>query len=236
MKNILIIDAGHGGVVNGKPVTAGKRSPDEQFIEGVFNRSVCETIIQTNKNKELFIQPTFQPSDPKDYSLSYRTDMANTFYKGNKCLFVSIHADAAPTWYINMEGKVWIKYNQYNQSHKEFFNDPKNVKKRLWKNEWHGASGISLFAYSQNSGNIITKHFAPKIKTNPFNMRLRVPSSTQTYWNGNFAVLKKTKMPAILIESGFVTNEKDILIMNKPEYRQYIADTVIQSAKDYFGI
>jgi N-acetylmuramoyl-L-alanine amidase len=49
MKNkTIVIDAGHGGVINGIPQTAGKRSPDFGkgiLYEGVTNRQIAKKLI-----------------------------------------------------------------------------------------------------------------------------------------------------------------------------------------------
>jgi N-acetylmuramoyl-L-alanine amidase len=45
----------------------------------------------------------------------------------------------------------------------------------------------------------------------------------------NFAVLKKTRHPAILVEGGFVSNSRERDALTDPRYRQLVADCVARS-------
>ncbi|MBL9152063.1 MAG: N-acetylmuramoyl-L-alanine amidase [Verrucomicrobiales bacterium] len=45
----------------------------------------------------------------------------------------------------------------------------------------------------------------------------------------NFAVLKKTRHPAILVEGGFVSNARERDALTDPRYRQIVADSVARS-------
>ncbi|MCB1078051.1 MAG: N-acetylmuramoyl-L-alanine amidase [Verrucomicrobiae bacterium] len=45
----------------------------------------------------------------------------------------------------------------------------------------------------------------------------------------NFAVLKKTRHPAILVEGGFVSNPRERDALTDPRYRQLVADSVARS-------
>lgn len=50
----------------------------------------------------------------------------------------------------------------------------------------------------------------------------------------NFAVLRETKMPAILVENAFISNPTDAnLLKNK---QQLIADAIVEAILEYFGI
>lgn len=49
----------------------------------------------------------------------------------------------------------------------------------------------------------------------------------------SFVVLRKTRHPAILVEGGFVSNERERDAMMDPLYRQVIADSVARGVVDY---
>lgn len=94
---LVIIDAGHGGLIKGVYQTPGKRSPiwpdGRQLFEGVFNRSV------TNKLHKLLekaaIDSVILVPENEDISLAERTKRANKIYAERKDAFlISIHADA----------------------------------------------------------------------------------------------------------------------------------------------
>ena len=46
--------------------------------------------------------------------------------------------------------------------------------------------------------------------------------------HGNFAVIRETKMPAILIEAGFLTNDEEALRLKDPVYQQRLAYSIAE--------
>ncbi len=50
----------------------------------------------------------------------------------------------------------------------------------------------------------------------------------------NLAVLKNTKMPAVLIECGFLTNNEELELMKSSEYQEKLAGAVYNGIKEYF--
>ncbi|MBA3238145.1 MAG: N-acetylmuramoyl-L-alanine amidase [Parachlamydiaceae bacterium] len=53
--------------------------------------------------------------------------------------------------------------------------------------------------------------------------------------HGNLAVVRKTTMPAILVESGFLTNEKELLKLKDPAYIKSIAWGIAQGIQAYLN-
>lgn len=96
MKLIPILDAGHGGVINGNYQTPGKRSPkwhQGTLYEGMFNRWVVNRVIEKLDRDGIpyyHISPEF-----RDISLQTRVNRANDIYRQNRKSYVlSIHANA----------------------------------------------------------------------------------------------------------------------------------------------
>jgi N-acetylmuramoyl-L-alanine amidase len=91
-----VIDNGHGGMVNGQYVTAGKRSPvwedGRQLFEGVFNRKVVRRI--TELCIKSGIKCTNLVPEEQDISLGERVRRANVLAAKSKCIFISVHANA----------------------------------------------------------------------------------------------------------------------------------------------
>ena len=98
MNKIVLLDAGHGGIVNGNYVTAGKRSPKwadgSQYFEGVGNREIRQLIAKMLD--EANIPYHFVSVGNDDVDLDDRVDIINSYcraYGKSNCLLVSIHSN-----------------------------------------------------------------------------------------------------------------------------------------------
>ncbi|KHF31371.1 N-acetylmuramoyl-L-alanine amidase LytC precursor [Paenibacillus sp. P1XP2] len=56
------------------------------------------------------------------------------------------------------------------------------------------------------------------------------------YKYGNFHVIRETKMPAVLIESGFISNPKDEAALFSESVQNAIAQAIVDGIKEYLGI
>lgn len=91
----FIIDNGHGGLINGIPQTAGKRSPDfgkGVLYEGVSNRRLADKVIQ--ECKKLGIECIKLVPELEDISLAERVKRVNSLAKKESSILISIHSDA----------------------------------------------------------------------------------------------------------------------------------------------
>lgn len=92
---IVILDAGHGGMIDGKYQTRGKQSPERpdgtRLYEGVNNRNIVKAL---KKELEWSGIPFVDVSDTQeDKSLSKRIREANEV--DGDTLYLSIHSNAA---------------------------------------------------------------------------------------------------------------------------------------------
>ena len=90
---ILLVDYGHGT----RKYTSGKRSPDERLFEGEWNREVGKMIVYGMR--ELGVDVREVVTEDEDISLQKRCDRVNKIVADNpkkKCIFLSIHINAAP--------------------------------------------------------------------------------------------------------------------------------------------
>jgi N-acetylmuramoyl-L-alanine amidase len=94
---MIILDAGHGGMINGVYQTAGKRSPiwedGRQLFEGVFNRGIVEKLHKICEYHS--IDSHILVPEQEDISLRERVRRANVIYKDRKdAIYISVHANA----------------------------------------------------------------------------------------------------------------------------------------------
>lgn len=199
-KYLYIFDPGHGGLVDGKYQTAGKRSPKfadgRVLFEGVNNRDNVQRIMKA------FIDNGLECVDvvdsDKDVSLIERVKKANKLSKDRKCVYISIHSDA------NGDGVKWDQasgmsvYTSNGQTKSDVF-----------------ASIVIDELYNKFTSTI-------KWRTDS--------TDGDKDKEENFYVLKNTDCPAILCELGFHTNEAETKRMMTLDYKNKIVDAMVASA------
>lgn len=92
---IVLLDNGHGGIINGEYTTPGKRSPiwndGTQLFEGEFNRAIVNRIIEqltTLGINYVNIAPEYW-----DVRLETRVKRANK-YPASESVYISVHSNA----------------------------------------------------------------------------------------------------------------------------------------------
>tara|TARA_R110000868_G_scaffold114526_3_gene306804 strand:+ start:353 stop:979 length:627 start_codon:yes stop_codon:yes gene_type:complete len=98
-KFIYLLDAGHGGLIDGKYTTPGKRSPiwedDSVYYEGVGNRDIRKKLAQKMEDNGLNYHLVSVGGE--DTKLGRRVDIINSYcnmYGAANCILISIHSDA----------------------------------------------------------------------------------------------------------------------------------------------
>jgi N-acetylmuramoyl-L-alanine amidase len=199
-KYLYIFDPGHGGLVDGKYQTAGKRSPKfadgRVLFEGVNNRDNVQRIMKAFRENGLECVDVVDSE--YDVSLVERVKKANKLSKDRKCVYISIHSDA------NGDGIKWDQasgmsvYTSKGQTKSDIF-----------------ASIVIDELYNKFTSTI-------KWRTNN--------TDGDKDQEENFYVLKNTDCPAILCELGFHTNEAETRRMMTLEYKNSIVDAMVASA------
>ena len=96
---IILIDMGHGGMIDGEYVTPGKRSPvwddSSQYFEGVGNREIGKKVLTHLHSWN--IKARLLLDTEEDTPIVTRVNLVNDItrkYKKKRVLLVSIHSDA----------------------------------------------------------------------------------------------------------------------------------------------
>jgi len=199
-KYLYIFDPGHGGLVDGKYQTAGKRSPKfsdgRVLFEGVNNRDNVQRIMKAFRENGLECVDVV--NSEYDVSLVERVKKANKLSKERKCVYISIHSDA------NGDGVKWDQasgmsvYTSKGQTKSDIF------------------ASIVIDSLQEN--------FLSTIK-----WRTDKTDGDEDK-EDNFYVLKNTDCPAILCELGFHTNEAETKRMMTLDYKNKIVDAMVASA------
>lgn len=95
------------------------------------------------------------------------------------------------------------------------------------------AQGVEVFFYHSKEN----KNRADASKSLAQSVLKNVISNTKApsrgVKHGNFAVIRETKMPAILIEGGFVTNEAELQKLKDPTYLKRLAWGIAKGVDEY---
>lgn len=211
----VVIDAGHGGF---DPGAVGKSGLKEKDITLDIAKRLQQKLEAVRK-KQVFLTRT----DDFFVPLAERTVIANQ-YRAD--LFISVHINANPqqdpsgseTYFCSDQASskeaarvaatenAVSKYDQPAKK-KEGYIDIEDILFRFERKVYWDESG--KFA----------KRFQDECKKS-------LPLQSRGIHSADFSVLRKARMPAILIETGFISNPGDEENLAKPEFRAQIAEAI----------
>jgi len=97
------------------------------------------------------------------------------------------------------------------------------------------AEGIEIFYYKNDENKARTKSSHRLADTVLKRMIQTTQAKSRGVKHGNFSVIRETKMPAILVEGGFLTNQSEMERIKDPEYLKKLAWGVAQGVDDYLS-
>ena len=197
-----LLDPGHGGMIDGVYQTAGKRSPQfpdgSTLYEGEFNRDVVQRIMKLASGWAPGRHKTHYPLHAIDAINLVDTEKDMPLRERVKRAN-DIHREKGNCIYISV--------------HANAFGDGKT---------FNSAQGVCTFHhYKSKSGKrlgVSLQRWLADLTC----LRDRGIRSNDAW--ANFYVLRKTHMPAILSENGFMTNLHDANALVEPDTREAIAN------------
>jgi len=211
----VVIDAGHGGFDSG---AVGRNGLKEKDVTLDLARMLHQKIENEGK-----IKPFLTRTDDYYVPLSDRTTIANQFQAD---LFISIHVNASKnrsaqgseTYYCSetasnreaarvasLENSV-LKYDEPIKA-KEGYIDIEEI----------------LFRFEQRlnwkESGVFASTFQKRIEE-------KLPLKSRGVNAANFFVLRRARMPSILLEIGFISNSDDEFRLGQRTFRQRIVDSV----------
>src|SRR6185369_10508372 len=216
----IVVDPGHGGKDPGAIGHGGHQEKDVVLSMGL--------ILARKLKDELGIDAVMTRSTDVFLELQERTAIAN---KVGADLFVSIHANASlnknangiETYYLNLA-----------KTEKAAQLAAKENGTSLEKVSMLQAVLFDLMAnYKLND----SAHLADEVQKA---LHKRALTAYPTVKNlgvkqGPFYVLVGATMPSILVETAFVSNEKDEVKLKDPEYQDVTAEGIVQGLKGYIS-
>ncbi|SHK58547.1 N-acetylmuramoyl-L-alanine amidase [Hymenobacter psychrotolerans DSM 18569] len=220
----VVLDAGHGGKDRGCAGAHAREADVALKIVLALGRQIEESmpdvkVVYTRKT-DVFVE------------LADRAGIAN---KHNADLFISVHCNASsPSAYgtevwtmgphktdanlatAKRENAVILQEDNYKERYNGF--DPTSPQSHI------------LFSLYQSAHIVNSIRFAQKVD---HQFRTTVKRPSRGVKQAGFLVLWKSTMPAVLIESGFLTNRQEELYLNDKTNQTYMASGIYRAFRDY---
>ena len=225
----IVIDAGHGGDDTG---ARGKRGTLEKDVSLVIARKM-EVLFKKQEKYDVFMTR----SDDRALSLADRTRMANGWHGD---LFVSVHANASPR-----AGAVGVStYFLDNADDKESLRVAMRENGELDPEaSLHGPVPENYYlevmkaSMEKNFHTVQSTDLARDVQTALAKEIARQYRDTQDLGvrSARFYVLTGAEMPAILVETSFISNPKEEKRLKDPRYQDALARAVVQGIEKFFS-
>jgi N-acetylmuramoyl-L-alanine amidase len=226
-KWVIVIDAGHGG-----------RDPG---ASGLISREKDVTLAIALKAGEYFQQNIrnvtviYTRKDDSTVDLRDRPKIAN---KANADLFISIHANWAQS--KNIKGtETYIMGTAKDQQNLEVAMKENEViyLEKDYSTKYEGfdpksSESYIMFSTTQKVFQEQSTDLASRIQTQ---FRERVNRNDRDVKQSGFWVLYNTKMPAVLVETGFISNPAEEKFLNSKEGQDYLASSIFRACRDYLN-
>lgn len=217
-KKIIIIDPGHGGKDSG--AVAGRK-----FFEKEVNLSIAK-ILYTYLKKHKNIKVILTRSKDIFIPLHERSGYAN----GNKAdMFVSIHANSHKS--TKKEGfEIFVLSKNASDPWAAEVAKLENSVKQYEEGKLVTSADILLHSLAKNEYINDSLGLAGCIAKNVI---ASVPLKNRGVKKADFYVLRGTYAPAILVETGFITNKRDRKIITSASYRKKLTSAIYKGILAY---
>ncbi|MGA8892480.1 MAG: N-acetylmuramoyl-L-alanine amidase, partial [Anaeromyxobacteraceae bacterium] len=217
----IIVDAGHGGHDTG---AIGPRGVREKDVTLAMSRRLAE------KLRSLGYEVTLTRTDDRYLKLEERTAIAN-LARGD--LFVSIHANAHPrrdrngveTYFLNVTDDRYARRLAARENGSVEESDASDGVQRILTDLNAKASAGA----SRTLARMVQKEITARARQSQGPVRdLGVKSAL-------FYVLLGARMPAVLVETAFLSNRAEEKRLASPAYQQLVADGVARAVVEFAG-
>ena len=212
----ILIDPGHGGKDSGAIGTYRAGKQELRILEKDVVLGVSNLLYRLLKEEYPDKQIELTRSDDTYLKLEERTELANgiELKEQEAIIFVSVHANAA----FNREAKgyeVWVLPSDYRRT----LIDPKAL------GEENRAIAPILNVLLEEEYAIESIRLARSV-LDGFDEMVGDMSENRGVREESWFVVRKAKMPSILIELGYVTNEEEAKLLADPSYLPKLAEGI----------
>ena len=220
-KYIIVIDPGHGGK---DPGAIGINGTFEKDINLLFAKIIRSVLSSSN------IKVKLTRTDDRYLYLRERINFAE---KIKADLFISIHADAS-------KNRKARGFSIFSLSNKASDKEAKELAQRENKSDFIGGLKIrhsdplikdNLIKIFQRQ----TMNESSKIANIIISNIKKISIKNRGHRNAGFVVLKSLTIPSVLVELGFISNKKEVQLLNDKRYLTKISKIISLSILNYFN-
>jgi len=228
-KAIIVIDAGHGGHDPGAPAASGGVEKD---VTLAIARAAKTAIEKRAREKGVPVEVRLTREDDRFVTLGNRVRLARQWRAD---LFISIHADSAPNPLARGASVYTLS---------ETASDREAARVAAKENRADLIAGVDLSGEDREVASILvdlgmrdsmnaSADFAQLLQTRmePEGVLFR----TQFHRFANFQVLRNLGVAAVLLETGFLSNDEDARYLFSSRGQRAIANGIGDAAVDYFA-
>jgi N-acetylmuramoyl-L-alanine amidase len=209
----IVLDPGHGGTEQ------GARGPS-----GTLEKNVALSIARQLKaaiETRLGIRVLLTRSGDETVALDARAAFANN----NKAdLFISIHANASVRSSVTGAEVFYVTLGEYGNAMRGNLAEPGALLPTLGG----GQRAVELILWEMAQAQHLNES-ARLARTIEGEMRQRVPMSPRAIQQAPFRVLVGANMPAVLVETGFITNPAEEKRLNAPDYQAQLVNALLSA-------
>jgi N-acetylmuramoyl-L-alanine amidase len=222
-KPVVVIDPGHGGIDRGAMV----KGLVEKDLVFDFAKAVAAKLETDGRVKVVMTR-----DGDSFVSLSERVRMARD---GNAALFVSIHADTLSEASDVSGATVYTVSDRASDAEAERVAQQENqADAAAGLDKTEDASDVSdiLFDLTRRETRAYSHFFAHTL-VNYWKVAGRLNKNPQRA--AGFRVLKAPDVPSVLLELGYLSNQKDGLALNSPQWRDEASSQVAEAIEAFFS-
>lgn len=222
-KPVIVIDAGHGGQ---DPGTSGRDGAEEKDFTLRYALALRAALLKTGH-----YHVTLTRSDDRYLFLRERVRRAR---KAHGDLFISLHADSAPTRFAR-------GLSVYTISEKS--SDKESEALAAQENRADVIGGMDLSGASDDVAGILIDLAERETRTKSAEfadlaikyLGPQVGLLSNTHRFAGFAVLKAPDIPSVLVEIGFLTNPQEEHQLKSRSYETKVVHGLTEAVEEYFG-
>jgi len=222
-KPVIIIDAGHGGQ---DPGTSGIAGTEEKNVTLRYALALKEALLKTGRYSVALTR--------EDDRYLFLRDRVKRARLAHGDLFISLHADSAPTRSARGLSVYTIS---------ETASDKETEALAAKENKADVIGGMDLSDTSQDVANILIElaERETRAKSARFadlaikDLGQEVSLLSNTHRFAGFAVLKAPDIPSVLIEIGFLTSPREEKLLKSGGYETKVVHALVKAIDSYFG-